>query len=299
MKIRFAVAPGGAAVSLDRFAGFVADADALGFDGVWLSDLPVGPTVDPVVGLSYAAAATTRLKLGANVVPLGRNPLTLAKSLAQLDQLSGGRLLLSFVVGLDQPGERRALGTEGAHRGRVLEEVLILLRAWWAGETAGAGSGTGVAGRDLGGLSLPSLPHQRPLEVWFGGRSTEALARVGRVADGWLGATVTPAEAARAVPAIAAAAEAAGRQVDPEHFGLSLSYAASGLDAGAAAALRARRPDVDPAELVAVGPDGLRTLVARYLDAGVSKFVVRPVDHGGDGRDALAALADVVLPLQS
>ncbi len=299
MKIRFAVAPGGAAASLERFAGFVADAEALGFDGVWLSDLPVGPAVDPIVGLSYAAAATTRLRLGANVVPLGRNPLALAKSLAQLDQLSGGRLLLSFVVGLDQPGERRALGSEGAHRGRVLEEVLVLLRAWWAGETADPGAGRGVVGRDLGGLASPSLPHQRPLEVWFGGRSDEALARAGRVADGWLGAAVTPAEAARAVPAIAASAAVAGRRVDPEHFGLSLSYAVSELDPGVAAALRARRPDVDPAELVAVGPDGLRALVARFLDAGVSKFVVRPVDHGGDGRDALAALADVVLPLQT
>ncbi|MDA8057511.1 MAG: LLM class flavin-dependent oxidoreductase [Actinomycetota bacterium] len=299
MKIRFAISPSGAAVALDRFVDFVTDAEALGFDGVWLSDLPVGSTVDPVVGLSFAAAATTRIRLGANVVPLGRNPLLLAKSLAQVDQLSAGRLLLSFVVGLDQAGERQALGTAGMHRGRLLEQALVLLRAWWAGETVDGEVGTDVVGRRLGGLASPSLPYQRPLEVWFGGRSPEALDRVGRVADGWLGAAVTPAEAARAVPAIAAAAEAAGRRVDPEHFGLSVPYAAAWPDAEVVASLRRRRPDVDPTELVAVGPDGLRTLVSRYVAAGVSKFVVRPAHAGDDGRAALGALADVVLPLQT
>ena len=86
---------------------------------MWLSDIPLGATLDPVVGLSFAIAATSSLKLGANVVPLGRNPLTLAKSLAQIDQMSGGRLLLSFVVGLDQPGERQALGSAPVPTGVV------------------------------------------------------------------------------------------------------------------------------------------------------------------------------------
>src|ERR1700677_406355 len=120
MKIRFAVSPGQDASSLDRFAEQVLDLETLGFDTVWLSDIPLGSTLDPVVGLSFAAAATSSLKLGANVVPIGRNPATLAKALAQIDQLSKGRLLLSFVVGLDQPGERQALGSVGANRGRLL-----------------------------------------------------------------------------------------------------------------------------------------------------------------------------------
>ena len=110
MKVRFAVAPGGFAFDAPRFVELVEQLEALGFDTLWLSDIPMGPSIDPVVGLGYAAAASKRLKLGANVVPFGRNPMILAKTLAQLDQLSGGRILLSLVPGIDQPNERLALG---------------------------------------------------------------------------------------------------------------------------------------------------------------------------------------------
>jgi alkanesulfonate monooxygenase SsuD/methylene tetrahydromethanopterin reductase-like flavin-dependent oxidoreductase (luciferase family) len=142
MKIRFAVSAGVGAGDLDRFGADVTEIEALGFDTVWLSDVPLGATIDPIVGLAYAAAVTSTLKLGANIVPIGRNPLTLAKSLAQIDRLSQGRLLLSFVVGLDQPGERQALGAH-SNRGRVLEEVTPLLRTWWAGEPVSHGQENG------------------------------------------------------------------------------------------------------------------------------------------------------------
>jgi alkanesulfonate monooxygenase SsuD/methylene tetrahydromethanopterin reductase-like flavin-dependent oxidoreductase (luciferase family) len=89
----------------------------------------LAPVLDPLLGLAVIAGRTGRLRLGANVVPLGRNPFLLAKELAQLDQLSHGRLLLSFVPGLDQPGDREALGLKGANRGAVLEEVLGLVRS--------------------------------------------------------------------------------------------------------------------------------------------------------------------------
>ena len=113
MKVRFAVAPQrGTWTSLE----FAEALEASGFDGIWLSDLPIAPVLDPLLGLALAAGRTRRLRLGANVVPLGRNPFLLAKELAQLDQLSGGRLLLSFVTGLGQPGEREALGLDGAGR---------------------------------------------------------------------------------------------------------------------------------------------------------------------------------------
>jgi alkanesulfonate monooxygenase SsuD/methylene tetrahydromethanopterin reductase-like flavin-dependent oxidoreductase (luciferase family) len=132
MKIRFAVGPHGGSLSGRRIVEFAEAVELAGFDGLWLSDLPVAPVLDPLLGLALAAGRTRRLHLGANLVPLGRNPFLLAKELAQLDQLSGGRLLLSFVTGLGQPGERQALGLDGARRGDVLEEVLGLVRAWWA-----------------------------------------------------------------------------------------------------------------------------------------------------------------------
>src|SRR5437868_13388086 len=107
MKIRFAVAPGGP-FDAESYAAFIDALEQRRFDGVWLSDVPMAPIVDPTIGLAFAAGRTRRLKLGANVVPIGRNPMLLAKELAQLDQLTHGRLLISIVAGLDPPGERQA-----------------------------------------------------------------------------------------------------------------------------------------------------------------------------------------------
>ena len=166
--------------SATRFAG----SKPWDFDTVWLSDIPLGATLDPVVGLSFAAAATSSLKLGANVVPIGRNPLTLAKSLAQIDQMSGGRLLLSFVVGLDQPGERQALGVgAGANRGRLIEEIMPLLRAWWAGESVTYESERYHFEQRV---LTTDVPDQQPLEVWFGGSGPRPwTAPAGWPTAGW------------------------------------------------------------------------------------------------------------------
>ena len=295
MKVRFAIAPAVDAVDLGAFAGQLQELETLGFDTVWLSDIPMGATVDPIVGLSFAAAATTRLKLGANIVPFGRSPLALAKALAQLDQLSGGRLLLSFVVGIDQPGERAAMGTVGANRGALVDAVVPLMRAWWAGDP--------VTHHDdhyaFDNVASPGRSHQDPLEIWFGGNGPAALSRIGRLGDGWLGSALTPAEAEVVCKTILAAADEAGRVVDPEHFGLSLPYARSEVDAVVVRRLRGNRPEVDPAELVPVGPERLRALLRAHIDAGVSKFVIRPLGRGGDRGDELARLADLLLPLQT
>jgi probable F420-dependent oxidoreductase len=315
MKIRFAVSSRldgtgggrGSGHGLDQFRAEVQALERLGFDTVWLSDIPLGGGLDPIVGLSFAAAATSSLKLGANIVPLGRNPLTLAKSLAQIDQLSAGRLLLSFVVGIDQPGERLAMGSAGANRGAQVDGMIPLLRAWWSGAPV-----THDDGRyRYDDIASPGLSYQQPLEVWFGGSGPSALARTGRLADGWLGSAMSPPEAKVARERIEAAATEAGRTIDPEHFGLSIPYAAREPDARTLDLLRARRPDADLADLVPVGPDRLLELLARHVDAGLSKFVVRPIGPGPDtpagpgtpagavdGSD-LGRLADLLLPLQT
>jgi probable F420-dependent oxidoreductase len=297
MKVRFAVAPGLDVLDRAAFAELVDQLEALGFDTIWLSDLPLGALTDPLVGLPFAAGRTERLKLGANVVPIGRNPMLLAKALAQLDQLSEGRVLLSLVPGLDQPGEREALGLGSGDRGAYLDEVIPLLRRWWGGETVDHHSDR----FHFTGIAVRPLPVQQPLEIWLGGTGPKALARVGRLADGWLGAAITPGEAADARARIDAAAAEAGRVVDPEHHGLSIPYAHT-EPAGAAtgfAALRARRPDADLDDLLPVGAPALRRLVSRLVDEGLSKFVVRPVEPVTSWRDELAWLADAVLDLQS
>jgi probable F420-dependent oxidoreductase len=295
VKIRFAVAPQTASLAGDTMVEFAEAIDGSGFDGIWLSDLPVAPVLDPLLGLALAAGRTRQLRLGANVVPLGRNPFLLAKELAQLDQLSSGRLLLSFVTGLGQPGEREALGLDGASRGAILEEVLGLVRAWWAGETV-----THHSERwSFTALASPARPAQEPLEVWLGGRGPKALERVGRLADGWLGSQLTPAETAVARRSIVEAADRAGREVDPEHFGLSIAYTRGEPPAGVLRAVAARRADADPRELVPAGAAGLRAFLAGCVDAGLSKFVVRPAEPVASWAEEAAWLGDAILDLQT
>jgi len=294
VKIRFAVSPGGRQFDAAELEAFAISSEAIGFDSIWLSDVPLSPIGDPLLTLAYAAARTSRLKLGLNLVPIGRNPMLVARQLAQLDRLSGGRLLVTLVPGLGQPGERAALGFPAGDRGALIEETIGLLRRWWAGEAVDHHQNGFV----YEGVTVEPTPQQQPLEVWLGGTGPKALERVGRCGDGWLTATMTPAEAARGRATIAAAAEASGREVDPEHFGISIPYARREVPAAALTLLRQRRPDGDLTDIVPVGAEQLGALIAAHVDAGLSKFVLRPLDPRSTDDD-LAWLADVVLPLQS
>jgi probable F420-dependent oxidoreductase len=295
MKIRFAVGPPAGPVPAPDLISFAVALEANEFDGIWLSDLPVAPVLDPLLALALLAGRTRTLRLGANIVPFGRSPYVLAKALAQLDQLSDGRLLLSFVTGLGQPGERSALGLDGANRGTALEEVLALVRSCW-----GSDGGAGPTPPELSSAALAAAhPLQDPLEAWLGGRGPKALDRAGRIADGWLGALVTPAEAPAARERIQASAANAGRQVDPEHFGMSIPYVRTEPEPEQLAALTARRSDVDPRDLIGVGSAGLRALVRGYIDAGLSKFVVRPATRAGSWESEVQWLAEAILDLQT
>lgn len=296
-KVRFAVTPPASALRETAFDDYLQHCETLGFDTLWLSDIPLGDQGDPLMHLTYAAARTKRLKLGANIVPLGRNPLWLAKQLAQLDRMSNGRLLLSFVPGLGTPAERAALGYKQGDRGAKLEEILSMLRTWWAGEQV-----TGSChSAHFEQLALEPRPMQQPLEVWLGGKGPLALERVARAADGWLTSVITPAEARLARATIEARAQELGRHIDPEHFGISIPVARSAPPEAAIGALRARREDRDLTDIVAVGTLELRALIDAHLDAGLSKFVLRPsnaLDPAADWRADLEWLAEAVLDLQ-
>ena len=293
MKVRFAVAPSGGLLAGPEIVDFADTLEASGFDGVWLSDLPLGAVIDPLLGLALIAGRTTRIKLGANVVPLGRNPFLLAKGLAALDKISGGRLLLSFVPGIDEPGEREVLGWQGAGRGGVLEESLAAVRGWWAPERRRERAPGEQA------LDETMRPVQDPLEVWLGGHGPKALERAGRLADGWLGALVDPDEARAARITIEHSAERAGRAFDPEHFGISIAYARTTPSDEQLLVMRARRKDIDPLAIIPVGAAALRSLLERYIDAGLSKFVLRPAARPPEWSEEVDWLAGSVLDMQS
>jgi probable F420-dependent oxidoreductase len=289
-KIRFAVS---VPVSAPDPRPFVRLAESIGFDSIWLSDLPLLAASDPVVALAVLAGATEKVHLGVNLVPFGRNPMVLARQLAQIDRLSGGRLLVTLVPGIDRPGERAALGLGPGDRGVVLEEMADLLRRLWSGDPV-----THHSDRfDLDEVVLEPRPVQEPLEIWFGGHGPKALDRVGRVGDGWLTAGIDPATAARGRETIEAAAAAHGRTVDTEHFGISLPVARHGVSEEARAQLGALYPGRSVEELLPVGAEGLRDHLARHVEAGLSKFVLRLSDPTDDADD-LRWLADAALPMQ-
>ncbi|HZD65664.1 MAG TPA: LLM class flavin-dependent oxidoreductase [Acidimicrobiales bacterium] len=295
MKVRIGVGPGAAspdAAGLGELVDALAD---LGFDSLWVSDVLTAPGVDALVGLAWAAGHHPRLKLGTTAVAPGRNPLRLAKELATLDTLSGGRLLVTLVPGLPREPESGAIGAARGDRGRDLEEALDLARRLWRGEQVSWHRGDLVLER----VTLSPRPVQDPLEVWLGGMAPAALERCGRLADGWLPSLCTPEEAASGRRVVEDAAARAGRRIDPEHFGASVAYATAALDEPTAAAVAARSRGQAPEDVVPVGLSALRTRLEAFIAVGTSKFVLRPLKPPADWAGELEALAAAVGDLQT
>jgi probable F420-dependent oxidoreductase len=297
MKVRIGVGASTFTGPDDELSRMVQDMEELRFDSIWLPEVLSAPAGDPLTGLAFAAARVSKLKLGTTMVLPGRNPVRLAKQLATLDRLSGGRLLLTFVLGLAQPGELAALDVERAGRGAMVDEALPLMRRLWSED------GVDHRGRwTLDGLSVEPKPLQQPLEAWLGGIAPSAQTRAGTLADGWLPAMCTPAEVAAGKAVVEEAAERAGRAIDPEHYGVSIGYlheAPAPAMAGALIRRLGRRgAAVDLADVVPTGLGALRDMLERYVEVGFSKFVVRPITGPGSWRHELERLADAVLYLQ-
>lgn len=134
--------------------------------------------------------------------------------------------------------------------------------------------------------------------MWLGGIALSELRRVGRLGDGWLPSFCTPADVAAARPAVEASAAEAGRAIDPEHWGALVLYAGGEVPERLAALVAKRRPGVDVAGLVPAGLPQLRDALERFVDVGVSKFVVVPVGDPPSWAEELEALAATILPLQ-
>jgi probable F420-dependent oxidoreductase len=169
-------------------------AEDLGFADVWVSDhvgVPVGfdhpPSflLDALTTLSFAAAVTERVRLGTSVLVLPlRHPVPLAKQLATLDVLSGGRLVLGVGAGWLE-GEFDACGVPFAERGIRMDESIDVLRTCWASSPASF-AGPTVRVENLRMKPLPG----RAIPLWVGGHTSRALRRAIDRGHGWQGTLV-------------------------------------------------------------------------------------------------------------
>jgi probable F420-dependent oxidoreductase len=294
MKVRIGVSLGQGGTP-DEFEAALGLLEAAGVDSLWLPEHVYGPAVEPFTGMTFALAKTTRLKAGSGISVLpGRHPVLVAKQLASLAGLAPGRVLPVFGLQPAQPAERALFPVPPGQRAAVFDEALALMRLMLTGdEVTFHGAFFTVEGASIG--PRPA----KPLDIWLGGSAPAGLRRVGRLADGWLGSLLTPDEARDAVATINAAADQAGRAVDQDHFGTSLAVAFGGIPDTLAAAIRRRRPDADPAALIADGWAGARDMISALTDAGLSKFVVRPAVPPKSLGDFIAEFAGELMPLQT
>jgi probable F420-dependent oxidoreductase len=229
-------------------------AEELGFDDVWVSEhiivpkdggYPPSPNFwDPVLTLTWAAAATKRVRLGTS--PL-RHPLPLAKELATLQNLSGGRLILGAGVGWLE-AEFDALGVPFKERGRRMDEGIAMMRAVWTQDPVSFDS-QWIPAKIAAMRSQPQPI--APIPIWIGGSSDAAIKRALRL-DGWHGSRVSPEQAATVVKRFRAERPGAD-------FTISLRVSCNAQTVG-----------------------GLRDALRAYSDAGVQHVMAAPEDRDID-----------------
>lgn len=211
----------GACTDPQRAATAVRVTEEAGFDSVWAGEHvilpdprvppspmePSDPVVDPLLALTWAAAHTSRVRLATGIVILPqRNPVVLAKQVASLDVLSGGRFTLGIGVGYLQP-EFEAIGADFANRGPITDEYLEAMECLWYEESP-AYNGRFVS---FSGVDAHPRPVQRPIPVVVGGRTPVAYRRAVRCGHGWYGFAQTPETARAAIDGLRSASQAADR----------------------------------------------------------------------------------------
>jgi probable F420-dependent oxidoreductase len=274
--------------------------EASGVDSIWQTDRIVSrqPFLESMTTMAALAGRTRRMKFGMNVVSLAfRDPVLLAKQCATIDVLSDGRLLPAFGIGSPLGPEWEALGVDTKTRGRKTDESLEIIRRLWREESVDF-VGTFYK---LRGVTISPRPVQPELPMWIGGSSDAAIRRTVRIGTGWQAGGDLPAEGGRVVAAIKAAATDAGRSIDKDHYGAGFAFHFGGRNApvvGRAMDAYAKRTGRDATQAFAIGDaDTILARIAEYVDAGFSKFILRPL--GGDDDAILTQtrlLIEQVLP---
>ena len=227
---------------------------------------PETPIPDPLIWLAFAAAAAPTLRLGTCILIVPqRNPLILAKELATLDQLSGGRVELGLGVGWMKE-EFDALGVPWEKRGARNDEYIEAMRALWQGPHAEY-HGDFV---DFEPATCSPRPVNGPIPVIVGGDSDAAISRAVRIADGYFPGEGDIAQLGALLDRVRQAAEAAGR--DPASIEFSAIFGS-----------QMANPEQGVEEMASIGVD--RIMVPAFFFGGP------------DGLDNLDQLSERIMPI--
>jgi probable F420-dependent oxidoreductase len=234
----------GADPGVDGCLAVAEEAERLGFDSVWVHDhivMPSGVTsrylynstgespfradqyiYDPLSVMAAVGARTSRVSIGTSVliVPY-RNPLVLAKSLATIDRISHGRVILGIGVGwMQEEFDALGLAEQWPHRGRVTDEYMAACINLWTQTEPSSFRGDWVSYHDVGAHPLPvQKPH---IPIWVGGKTAPAIRRVARYGSGYHTVGSTPEELAVEIATVHEAMERVGR--DPSELTVSMLW---------------------------------------------------------------------------
>jgi alkanesulfonate monooxygenase SsuD/methylene tetrahydromethanopterin reductase-like flavin-dependent oxidoreductase (luciferase family) len=266
---------------------FAVRAEGLGYSSLWVNDFLLTPRIEALTMLAAVAPLTSRVTLGtAALLPVLRRPVQAAQTLASIDLLSGGRLVLT--VGAAFPGrsgvpQHVLSDVPWERRFTRLDETVALWRQMWAAPEGG-GSFRGALLRfgQLPPMTAPSRPGGPP--VWLGGASQSALRRTGRHYDGWMPYPPSADEYADGLAAVRAAAAEAGRDASAVTPALFVSVAVTDtiergrelLGTFAEASYGMPLDQLEQIQALAAGPpDVVAEKLRGYVAAGTRHLAVR------------------------
>ncbi len=266
---------------------FAVRAEDLGYDSLWANDFLLTPRIEALTMLAAVAPLTSRVTLGtAALLPVLRRPVQAAQTLASIDLLSGGRVVLT--VGAGFPGRfgepQHALSdVPWERRFTRLDETVALWRQLWASPDGGGSfHGELLNYDDLPPMTAPYRPGGPP--IWLGGASDSALRRIGRRYDGWLPYPPAPEAYRDGLAAVRAAAASAGRTADEITPALFVSVVLTdtverGRDLLATfsqASYGLPLEQLETIQALAAGPaDHVAAKLSGYVAAGARHLVVR------------------------